>query len=105
MTGPSNRPLFPPIMQPVIALWQGLGDRLRNSPGSRPTHFESVFTNWARAKEFLKSGFESVATVLIVALLLCAFVPYLSIRAPAIGIAKWWATRHSSHEPGYGASR
>lgn len=100
-----NRPLFPPIMRPAIALWQGIGGRLKDSLGSRPMHSDSVFTNCARAKEFLKRGVESVATVLIVALLLCAFVPYLSIRAPAIGIAKWWTTRHSSHGPGYGASR
>lgn len=125
LDGPLHFRLF---MQPAMALFFGIRDGLKDAREGKAAYFWAIFTDPAHRKDLLKSGFKSVAKVLIFALildaiyqvvalhwfypgeailaaLLLAFVPYLLIRGPANRIAKWWASRHSSHEPGYRVSR
>jgi hypothetical protein len=125
LDGPLHFRLF---MQPAMAIFFGIRDGIKDARAGNPAYFWTICAHPSHAKDLLKNGLRSVARVLIfglvmdaiyqlialhwfypgeaiLAVLLLAFVPYLLIRGPANRIAKWWASRHSSREAGYGASR
>ena len=125
ITGPMHFRIF---LQPAMALFFGIRDGLKDAHEDKPAYFWAICTEPGHRAELLKSGMKSVAKVLIVAVILdaiyqlivlrwfypgeaiivaliLAFIPYLLIRGPVGRIARWWASRHASHGPGYGAAR
>lgn len=116
VSGPMH---FRLLMQPLVALFFGIRDGLKDAREGRPAYFWRLFYMREGRWESIKSGLKAVTNVLIFAIvldaiyqiielrwfypgeavivaLLLAFVPYLLIRGPANRIAKWWASRHSS---------
>ena len=110
LNGPLQLRLY---MQPAMALFFGIRDGIKDAREGKPAYFWAICTNSGHRKELLKSGFKSVAKVLVFALildaiyqfielrwfypgeaiitaLLLAFVPYLLIRGPVARIARRW---------------
>lgn len=125
ITGPMHFRIF---MQPAMALFLGIRDGLKDAHEGKPAYFWALCTGSSGRTELLRGGTKSVARVLILAIILdaiyqlielhwfypgesiivavlLAFIPYLFIRGPVNRIARWWASRHASHGPRYGAAR
>ena len=117
------------LLQPGMALIQGIRDGLKDARTNQPAYFWSIFTTPGRRAELLENGLKSVARVLILAFVMDAiyqyielrtfypgeavivalvlgFIPYLLIRGPVNRVSKWWASHHPPDQlPKYKVSR
>jgi hypothetical protein len=113
LTGPLH---FRMLFQPLMALFFGIRDGLKDAKTGRPAYFWALFTGSVNRKEFLLDGLRSVEKILVLAAaldvayqyltlhrvrlgptfviaILLAFVPYVLIRGPVNRIVRWWRAR------------
>ncbi len=104
------------LMQPMMATFLAVRSGLRDAKNGTPPYLWSLLSNPALRVDMLKSGWQSVAKLFCVALVLdlvyqyieqpvirlqaaifiaiiLAIVPYLLLRGLVTRLATWWKTR------------
>jgi hypothetical protein len=109
------------LMQPMMATLLAIRSGLRDAKTGTPPYLWSLLSNPGHRGEMLKSGWQSVAKLFCVALVLdlvyqyieqpvirlraaifiaviLAIVPYLLLRGLVTRLATWWKARQKSSE-------
>ena len=106
------------ILQPAMAAILGIRDGVNDARTGRSTYFWTVLHDREKRGPCLEEGLAATARILLLGLAMdlayqvwvlgkfypteaavvalgLAFVPYLLIRGPAAGLARWW--QHRAH--------
>ena len=93
------------ILQPAMAVFYAIRDGKRDAKQGRPAYFWALFTDEARRRELIRSGWQSIGKVFVIAMIvdiiyqifvirelrlvesivvavLLALVPYILLRGP-----------------------
>jgi hypothetical protein len=107
------------ILQPLVALYFGVRDGLRDAREAKPPYFWALFTEPEHRRDMLGQGWKSIGKVFIVAIVLdfvfqyfvfrdvrllgafiaglvLAIIPYLLVRGPVNRVMR---ARHERHKP------
>lgn len=81
MSRPSGPLAFRFILQPAMAAFYAIRDGTRDAKYGRPAYFWAVFTQAGHRRELIKSGWQSIGKVALVALIMDLIYQLIVLRA------------------------
>ena len=80
LSRPSGPLAFRFVLQPVVAMVYAIRDGRRDAKNQRPAYFWALFTSSGHRRALIKSGWESIGKVAIVALIMDLIYQFVVLR-------------------------